>query len=142
MNTIRLFNFVLLLALATPCQARDPWDRTDYLLGAAAIGSLAIDWGQTRDIATRTHEPARIGAIGEAPPPSSPERTFHEKNRLLGENPSLDRVNAYFAAYMLGTAIAADLLPREWRRVFLVGVIVIEASAIQKNYELGLRVEF
>lgn len=121
----RLFSLALALALPAAGAARDPWDATDTALGAVALGALALDWGQTRYIATH------------------PER-FHEHAaaRVIGEHPSLGRVNSYFLVRMLGTVAIAEALPSPWRTAFLGGTVAIELRAVRRNASLGIKVEF
>ena len=115
---------VLLLALfPSLCQAREPWDFTDYALTGAALASLAVDWGQTRNIA------------------KNPSR-FDEKNRILGTTPSVGRVDAYFVGAMLGTVAVAQLLPQDMRRLFLAGTLSMELSVIDQNRSIGIKVDF
>jgi hypothetical protein len=94
----------------------------DYLLGAA-IGLLVIDWGQTRAIAT---EPDR----------------FRERNPILGEHPSRGEVDRYFALSVAATAGLSYVLPDPYRTWFLTGVVVLEASAVINNHQLGVKVSF
>ena len=99
------------------------WDRTDSLLLTTALSTIAIDWGQTRDIARH------------------PER-FTEGNPFLGSHPSVGRVDKYFALAMAGTAVTAGFLaptPRKW---FLGGVTAVEVVVIISNHRVGIRADF
>jgi hypothetical protein len=117
-----------LLALAfalfpSLCEAREPWEFTDYALTSAALASLIVDWGQTRHIA------------------KNPSR-FDEKNRILGTTPSVGKVDAYFVGAMLGTVAVAHLLPQDMRRLFLAGTLSMELSVIDQNRSIGIKVDF
>jgi len=105
------------------CEARDPWEGTDYVLVGATLAALAVDWGQTRHVA------------------KNPER-FDELNPVLGTTPSTKRVDAYFMGAMLGTVAVAHLLPRDYRRLFLSGTLTVELAAIENNRSIGVKVEF
>ena len=111
------------IALAAPAAiAGEPWSSGERALGAAAIGALAIDWGQSRWI--QRH----------------PEALFYEKHPFLGSHPSVGEVDAYFAGAMLGTVVLADWLSPTWRRRFLAGVTVVELAVVGRNANLGIRV--
>ena len=117
-----------LLALAfalfpSLCEAREPWEFSDYALTSAALASLVVDWGQTRHIA------------------KNPSR-FDEKNRILGTTPSVGKVDAYFVGAMLGTVAVAHLLPQDMRRLFLAGTLSMELSVIDQNRSIGIKVDF
>jgi hypothetical protein len=117
---LRIILFVLFPSL---CEARDPWETPDYMLIGATLATLAVDWGQTRHIA------------------KNPDR-FYEKNRILGANPSVGKVDAYFLGAMVGTVAVAQLLPRDYRRLFLAGTLSMELSVIEQNRSIGIKVEF
>jgi hypothetical protein len=112
-----------LVLLPFPCQARDPWDTTDYALAGATLAALAVDWGQTRGIA------------------KNPQR-FNETNPVLGTTPSVGKVDAYFVGAMVGTVAVAHLLPGDWRQLFLAGTLAIELGAIQQNRSIGIKMAF
>jgi hypothetical protein len=114
---------ILFALFPSLCEARDPWETPDYMLIGATLASLAVDWGQTRHIA------------------KNPDR-FYEKNRLLGSNPSVSKVDAYFLGAMLGTVAVAHLLPSDYRRLFLAGTLSMELSVIEQNRSIGIKVEF
>ena len=112
--------FVLFPSLG---QAADPWETTDYALAGAALAALAVDWGQTRHIA------------------KNPSR-FSETNPILGTNPSVGKVNAYFVGSMVGTVAIAHVLPSDWRTLFLSGVLAVELGVTQQNRSLGIKMAF
>ena len=99
------------------------WDRTDSLLLGTALTTLAIDWGQTRDVARR------------------PER-YTEANPILGRHPRVSRVDRYFALSMAGTVGAAAVIPVSYRKWFLGGLTLLETAVIVDNHRMGLRVRF
>jgi len=105
------------------CEARDPWEFTDYAFAGAALASLVVDWGQTRHIA------------------KNPDR-FYEKNQILGPKPSVGKVDAYFAGAMLSTVAVAHVLPRDYRRLFLAGTLSMELSVVEQNRSIGVKIEF
>ena len=107
----------------SPCRAADPWDTTDCALAAGALAALAVDWGQTRHIAKNPLQ-------------------FNETNPILGTNPSVGKVNAYFVGSMVGTIAIAHVLPSDWRQLFLGGVLALELGVTQQNRQLGIKMAF
>jgi len=112
--------FVLFPSL---CEARDPWEFSDYAFAGAALATLAVDWGQTRNIAKNPHR-------------------FYEKNQVLGAKPSVGKVDAYFVGAMVGTVAVAYVLPRDYRRLFLASTLSMELSVIDQNRSIGIKVDF
>jgi hypothetical protein len=116
--------FALFISLSCPAHA-DDWTSTDTKLLAGALALQVIDWGQTRDMVRRPQI-----------------EDFHENNPLLGKNPSIGRVDRYFALRMAGTVGLSYALPQRYRRWFLGGMIVIDSLYIINNHQIGLRAEF
>jgi hypothetical protein len=102
-------------------QAAD-WSAHDKQLLAATLTLHACDWAQTKQIARN-------------------QVRYYESNPLLGESPSIARVNNYFAGTALATALAAHLMPR-YRRLILTGALVIETSAVARNQSIGVSIRF
>lgn len=91
---------------------------------------MAIDYGQTLDIA------------------SNPQ--WKETNPILGEHPTRSEVTRYFAvAAVLHPTISA-LLPTDkclgpvcdWRKAWQWVTIGVEAGYVAHNYSLGIRTDF
>ena len=114
---------VLVGIVSNKSHAGDSWDKTDKVLATGAVGLLIVDWGQTRYIA------------------KNPEK-HSEMNPILGDHPSVGRVDAYFALATLGTIALAEILPRDYRKLFLSGVIGLELGVVARNHHLGIRVAF
>lgn len=104
-------------------QVHADWDRTDYALGATAIAGLVVDWGQTRYIAKHPD-------------------THFEKNRILGEHPSVGRVDAYFAGTIAGTLAFANWLSPTNRKILLGTVTAVELVVTNRNRSLGVKIAF
>lgn len=118
----------LLLFLAFFCasfttHAQDPWDTTDKVLASVALTATVIDWGQTRYIAKNPQQ-------------------FHENNPILGEHPSVGKVNTYFVGAIVAGAVVAHYLPSEYRKYFLGGVSVLEIGVAAHNKHIGIKVSF
>jgi hypothetical protein len=98
------------------------WSPDDKQLLAAALTLHACDWAQTKAIARN-------------------QARYYESNPLLGESPSISRVNNYFAATALATALAAHWMPK-YRHAILTGVLAIEASVVARNQSVGVSIRF
>ena len=111
-------------ALVTPAaQAGDEWT-SPQIEKAVALAALTVaDWGQTRNIARHPY-------------------SWTERNPLIGEYPSVGRVDRYFAASMLLGAIALDALPTRWRDTALTVGIAYQAGFVAHNLSLGVAVRF
>ena len=111
------------LALAASPAAAEDWDTADKILGVTAATLVITDWGQTRYIAKH------------------PE-LYREKNILLGEHPSVRKVDVYFSGLLIGGYLLADWLPSSERKTFLSIVSIIWFKATRDNKQLGVKVEF
>ena len=94
----------------------------NFLLASSTL-LLLVDWGQTRDIARRPEE-------------------YHETNPLLGEHPSMKKVDTYFASWILGNFMATKLLQGKWRKAWQHAINVVQVGAVANNYKIGLNVRF
>lgn len=114
---------------AGPVYASD-WTKADT---AWQLGYLALhvaDWGQTRNIVRR----ADTGCDGDP--------TCIERNPFLGRNPSLKRVDTYFAVTALAHTAISYALPSDWRRGWQMITIGMEAGVVGYNYSIGLKMDF
>ncbi len=113
---------IFFLFLAPAAQAGD-WTTIDTQVEATYLVFHALDWGQTRVIA------------------SNPEE-FRETNRVLGKHPSVRAVDTYFLATgLLHIGIAYVLSPK-YRHVFQYVSIGIEVSTTIRNNGLGIKIAF
>lgn len=113
----------LLLALLPSLAFADDWTTPDTWRESTYMVLHAADWVQTGKIAR------------------DPDR-WQEENKILGEHPSIGRVNTYFAATALAHYAIAAALPAPWRARFQCLSVVIEASSVANNHSIGLRVRF
>lgn len=89
----------------------------------AIVSALIIaDWAQTRDIARRLDR--------------------HEMNLILGRNPSINKVNKYFALSLIAYNIAAYNLNPKWSRRLSISVGVMQGAVIANNLSLGVKFDF
>lgn len=113
----------LALLLLLPVLARAQWTPEDKAAGIAAAAFTTIDWAQTRDIARNGNQ-------------------FYELNPLLGQHPSIGRVNNYFAGALIGGTALAFALPENERHWFLNGTAVLELAVTAHNAKIGVRMNF
>jgi len=131
----------LLFAVSTPAFAE--WGKEDTVLLVLEI----IDWGQTRDIATRKYNPPYISDYDDS------EYVYHEKNPLLGKHPSVGRINAHFISSILINYLVAKFdneknnekfksKPKKLHKYWNYFGITMETYMIRRNYNLGIKVKF
>jgi len=89
-----------------------PWNATDIGLAGGFLAMLWVDAAQTRSLA-RQHWAG-----------------FSESNPILGQHPSVGRINTYTAAAAITTLGIAAVLPQRARRWWLAGAFAIEASTV------------
>lgn len=110
------------LLVSSTLLANDLWSTQDKLLEGAFVVATALDWGQTMDIANHPD--------------------LYERNRILGRHPSNATINTYFATSILIHAVVADQLHGKWRTAWQATWIGLEVGTVQRNYALGIRLNF
>jgi len=119
---MRSLSFAILLIIALPASAEGNWTNGDTYRQIAVGLTYAFDAAQTHEIA---RDPAH-----------------YETNPIMGRDPSPGEINRYFlGAFALHTAIMYAL-PHKYRECFQYFTIVVEGSAIIKNYRAGIRIKF
>jgi hypothetical protein len=118
----KLIALLLLVCNAAQAELLEDWSETDKRLFIASQAALMIDWKQTREIASN---PSQYG----------------ERNKILGEHPSMARVNTYFASALVANYLIADYLTN-YRTEYLSGIVLFEVSVIGHNKNLGLKIGF
>jgi hypothetical protein len=103
--------------------ANGGWSTEDSYRQAGVIALSGVDWMQTRKIA------------------KNPDK-YYEKNPLLGEHPSTEKVDVYFAASIAANTAIAMALPPEYRKWFQYVSIGVEAGVVANNFSIGLGVGF
>jgi len=114
-----------ILLLPNNAGAADIWSKEDIALEAVSMGLIAVDWGQTRDIALR-----KRGEFRET------------QNIFLARHPSEGAVNAYFISYLIFHPAITYILPKKYRPWFQAITIGIETQAVIHNYSIGLNLRF
>jgi hypothetical protein len=143
--------WILLSLFVLSFEAHAQWERMDTYLLSGALGLMAIDWGQTRDLSTRYHDTYATPACADPSTrtiplagscPATRVYDHYEINPLLPAHPTNSQVDQYFAIAMIGTAGLSYVLPTRYRRPFLGAVIVLESLVVLHNHSLGLRISF
>lgn len=112
---------VLFLLFPAASPASD-WTKADTAREATYLALHVADWGQTRDIANNPG--------------------YWETNPILGEHPSIRRVDTYFVFTGILHVGVAYLLPSRWREAFQLTTTGIEAAFVYSNNSIGLKVHF
>ncbi len=126
--------FVLFI-FASSAAALDPWTKTDTAFQAAVVATQIADWSQTRYAARSWNWKAEGRGNGT-------HAYYKENNPLLGEHPSGDKVDSYFAVSIVGNALVSAILPNPYRRIWQTISIVYEANVVRRNYQVGVRMRF
>jgi len=118
----KLFILSILCTMLTSCST---WDRRDVnkALWAASTATLIADWGQTRYTA------------------ANPDR-YYEKNKILGEQPSLDAVDRYFTGAVLLNTTMFFVLPEKWQTYWFAGLAGFELFIVGRNHTRGIKFNF
>ena len=119
---IRAFLLALCLGMAQTALAQN-WSTQDKSLFVTSSALLVVDWAQTRHIARNP-------------------QLFYEKNPILGEHPSLGRVNTYFATVLVANYFITDALSPKWRTAYQAGLIGVELVVIGNNKRIGIKMDF
>lgn len=117
-SNMRSVILIVTIVLITGCSQA----HVSNTLYGTALGTLVVDWGQTRAIV------------------KDPKR--HEKNPILGPHPTLEQVDTYFPAIILGTAISYPLLKPSMRPYFYGAITLLESIVIINNFKSGLHINF
>lgn len=100
----------------------DRLSETDLMGLGAIAATYVVDYKQTLDI--KNHP------------------GMYETNPILGKHPSDVKVRNYFIASGVVTLGAVYLLPKDYRKYLIGGVLVLEVGVIGHNKYIGLRTNF
>jgi hypothetical protein len=106
---------VAALLLVPSVASAQHMDKADKILYAASVVMLAGDWLTTVDA-------ARGGWQGK-----------EEANVILGSKPSVGKVNAVVAGELVVHTALSLLLPKEVKKLYLIGITALEATLILGN---------
>ena len=115
---MKLLTCLISLMLFIGCASSAPWSKTDKILWGTAISLKTVDYMQTKKLVK--------------------DPLHHEKNPILGENPSQNTIDLYFATTAIGLTIIAHKLPPKWRKGWLVAASVISGICIARNFSIGI----
>jgi hypothetical protein len=76
-----------------------------------------IDWAQTR-----VEDPAR-----------------YEKNPILGKDPHSDKIDAYFAFWLVTNYVVYKKAPEKYSKPYLWVFNIVQAVTISRNIQVGVR---
>lgn len=119
-------NLFIILLLIPSLVLADSWDTTDKTLGVTALALEVVDMGQTISISESCHS----------------DHKFMELNPIIGSCPEKHTVYQYFIGSIIAYSIIADALPSTWRKMFLSGDIIVEASSVINNRRVGISIKF
>jgi hypothetical protein len=137
-----LLAIFIVLVLSPKCSAEDSltknkfeWQKPDTAYQIVYTTFHVVDWLQSRYISKHPEE-------------------FYEKNRILGKQPSIGKVNSYFAVTLAGHLAISYFLPyvldpilpekyaRASRRVWQIIWIGVELDVTGKNFAAGVKIDF
>ena len=116
-----LISFLICL-IPTITFAADEWTKKDTAYQAAFLTLMAADWLQTKEIARNPN--------------------YHERNFVLGRNPSQNEVDIYFLSTSILHTGIAYCLSKKYRRYWQYIFIGVEAGCVGHNYSTGIRINF
>lgn len=71
-----------------------------------------------------------------------PEQGYREMNPFIGPTPSQQRLNLWFAGWMIGNYFIADNLDHDKRLQWMIVLTVVETAASANNISIGARIKF
>jgi len=113
---------VLLLALVVALSGCTSNQIGNTMYGTA-VGTLVVDWGQTRAI---VRDPANHA----------------EMNPILGPHPTFKQVDTYFPLFIVGTAASYPFIKPSWRPYLYGAITLLESVVIVHNFRNGLHMDF
>lgn len=111
------------ILLNTSVVAGDEWTDSQVTKAVALAVLTTADWAQTRNIARNPHK-------------------WYETNPLLGEHPSVSKVDKHFIISGIVGAFVLESLPSKYRDWALNAGIMIEVGCVVNNFNLGIGVKF
>jgi len=96
------------------------WDDTEKTLFVVSEILLIADWGQSLDIN---------------------RKGVSDNNPILNHAP-ISTVNTYFAAWLVANYFITDNLPNDYRKMWLVGLVLGEIVFVGSNAGVGINIAF
>jgi hypothetical protein len=116
---------ILLTLIATGANAWEDWSTSDRQLFVASSVAITADWATTRWAARNNW----------------PNNTY-ETNAFMGRSPTVSRVDNHFVVVLISNYIVADLLPKDYRGMYLTFRTVTHGYAAHRNVEMGWQIKF
>lgn len=141
----------LLLILAPNSHAAEFWSESNVTNTAIIAANVLIvaDWAQTRYIATNPRNACKRSLIvvdaNQIDNMGCRDGGYIENGiarNFIGENPTTNDVNRYFASSILITNLTGYFLPEKWKRYFYITIATNEAYYVYENNKIGIRGEF
>lgn len=110
------------LFISTPAFA-DDWSKADTQREVAYQMFLGVDWAQTRYVAR------------------NPDK-FIERNPILGDHPSVDKVDAHFVLSGLAHYGISRALDEKWRKRFQYVTVAFQGAVVARSVHIGVGIRF
>jgi hypothetical protein len=105
----------------------DKWSEFDRKLYIASQAAIVADWTTTR-----------YGAKYRNDLPQN----LYETNKILGQHPSVDKVDLYFVIMLVSNYYIADAFDPSMRGFYLTARTVSHGTAAYHNTQLGWSLKF
>ena len=115
--------FLLFVSLSIKAEPFEGWTKEEKSWFAAAEVFHVTDYLTTRNLLYS-------------------QTGYYEANPLLGPNPSPDRLNIWFAGWLVGNYFISDALSHEHRLLWLKIYTAIEVGATANNLYISGRITF
>ena len=114
---------LMLFSLSAKAEPFANWtDKEKLLYGTASLAMLA-DYKSTSSVLY-------------------PNQGYREMNPFLGEQPSKDKLTAWFVGWMIGHYFIANSMDHENRSKYLLTITIIESAAAAHNVSIGATIRF
>ena len=115
--------FLLFVSLSIKAEPFEGWTKEEKSWFAAAEVFHVTDYLTTRNMLYA-------------------QQGYYETNPILGAHPSPDRLNIWFAGWLVGNYFISDALSHEHRLLWLKIYTAIEVGATANNLYVGARITF
>lgn len=117
-----LIIILICLTFPTTISAQDKWVKKDTIYQATFLTLMTVDYLQTKEIARNPN--------------------YHERNIILGKNPSQNEIDFYFLSTAILHTGIAYCLPKKYRRYWQYVFIGTQIWCVGHNYNTGIRIRF
>ena len=120
---IAILAFLLIPQAIPASEWFTPLTNKEVAAQAVFTGLTLLDWNQTLQIARHPEE-------------------YSETNPVLGEHPSVGKVNTLMSLGIVSHAFVTWAIPKEYRPYWQYIWIGIETQSVHMNWQSGLRINF